>query len=193
MLSQLIERLKKTWRRRMSLSMVLAGSALLNGCAALGVDPSEQPVMVSEVIRMSNENVPAETIVNKMRDSRAVYRLNAAQLAKLHDQGVAERVLNYRPETYLNAVRREQGANFDPAGVGLQMLSQPLQTFLLACGGDIVRHVVDQPVHVGGHRPVGVPQHETKHQQDASNERAGNAERPAERHRPHEFRQAHGE
>jgi hypothetical protein len=61
MLSQLIKRLKKTWRRRMSLSMVLAGSALLTGCAALGVDPSEQPVMVSEVIRMSNENVPAET------------------------------------------------------------------------------------------------------------------------------------
>jgi len=108
MLSQLIARLKKTWRRRMSLSMVLAGSALLNGCAALGVDPSEQPVMVSEVIRMSKENVPAETIVNKMRDSRAVYRLNAAQLAKLHDQGVADLVLNHMQETYLNAVRREQ-------------------------------------------------------------------------------------
>ena len=108
MLSQLIRRLKKTWRRRMSLSMVLAGSALLTGCAALGVDPSKQPVMVSEVIRMSNENVPAETIVNKMRDSRAVYRLNAAQLAKLHDQGVADLVLNHMQETYLNAVRREQ-------------------------------------------------------------------------------------
>jgi hypothetical protein len=108
MLSQLIERLKKTWRRRISLSMVLAGSALLSGCAALGVDQSEQPVMVSEVIRMSKENIPAETIVNKMRDSRAVYRLNAAQLAKLHDQGVADLVLNYMQETYLNAVRREQ-------------------------------------------------------------------------------------
>lgn len=108
MLSQMIARLKKTWRRRISLSMVLAGSALLNGCAVLGVDPSEQPVMVSEVIRMSKENVPAETIVNKMRDSRAVYRLNAAQLAKLHDQGVADLVLNHMQETYLNAVRREQ-------------------------------------------------------------------------------------
>jgi hypothetical protein len=108
MLSQLIERLKKNWRRRMSVSMVLAGSALLTGCAALDVDPSKQPVMVSEVIRMSKENVPAETIVNKMRDSRAVYRLNAAQLAKLHDQGVADLVLNHMQETYLNAVRREQ-------------------------------------------------------------------------------------
>ena len=108
MLSQLIERLKKTWRRQMSVSMLLTGSALLSGCAALGVDQSEQPVMVSEVIRMSKENVAAETIVNKMRDSRAVYRLNAAQLAQLHDQGVADLVLNYMQETYLNAVRREQ-------------------------------------------------------------------------------------
>ena len=53
MLSQLIERLKKTWRRRMSLSMVLAGSALLNGCAALGVDPSEQPVMPRRSVEIS--------------------------------------------------------------------------------------------------------------------------------------------
>ena len=108
MLSQMIERLKKHWRRRISLSMVLAGSALLSGCAALGVDQSEQPVMVSEVIRMSKENVPAEIIVNKMRDSKAVYRLNAAQLAQLHDQGVADPVLNYMQETYLSAIRREQ-------------------------------------------------------------------------------------
>ena len=89
MLSQMIERLKNIGATEFPLSMVLAGSALLSGCAALGVDQSEQPVMVSEVIRMSKENVPAETIVNKMRDSRAVYRLNAAQLAQLHDQGVA--------------------------------------------------------------------------------------------------------
>ena len=108
MLSQMIERLKKHWRRRISLSMVLAGSALLSGCAALGVDQSEQPVTVSEVIGMSEENVPAEIIVNKMRDSRAVYRLNAAQLAKLHDRGVQDQVINYMQQTYLDAVRREQ-------------------------------------------------------------------------------------
>ncbi len=108
MLSQMIERVKEHWYRGIALSMVLAGSALLSGCAALGVDPSEQPAMVSEVIQMSKENVPTEIIVNKMRDSKTVYRLNAAQLAQLHDQGVADPVLNYMQETYLNAVRREQ-------------------------------------------------------------------------------------
>ena len=107
MLSQMIERLKKRCRR-LSLSIVLAGGALLSGCGALGADPTEQPVTVSEVIRMSEENVAAETIVKKMRDSRTVYRFSAAQLARLHDQGVQDGVINYMQQTYLDAVRREE-------------------------------------------------------------------------------------
>jgi hypothetical protein len=31
-----------------------------------------------------------------------------AQLARLHDQGVADAVINYMQQTYLEAVRREQ-------------------------------------------------------------------------------------
>ena len=107
MLSQMIERLKKRCRRR-SLSIVLAGGALLSGCGALGADQTEQPATVSEVIRMSEENAPAETIINKMRESKTVYRLNAAQLARLHDQGVQDEVINYMQQTYLDAVRREE-------------------------------------------------------------------------------------
>lgn len=108
MQSQMIERLKKYWRRQISLSMVLAGSALLGGCARVGFEQAKTPVMVSEVILMSKEGMPAEIIVKKMRDSKSVYRLTAAQLAYLHDQGVADRVVNYMQETYLEAVRREQ-------------------------------------------------------------------------------------
>jgi hypothetical protein len=108
MLSPIIQRLKKIWHRRGRLSMALAGSALLSGCAALEFEQTKSPVTVSDVIQMSKENVPVETVVNKMRESKTVYRLNAAQLAQLHDQGVADPVLNYMQETYLNAVRREQ-------------------------------------------------------------------------------------
>jgi hypothetical protein len=107
MLSQMIDRLKKRCRR-MSLSMVLAGGALLSGGGALGFDQTEQRVTVSEVVRMSEQRVPAETILNKMRDSRSVYRLSAAQLAQLHDQGVQDEVINYMQQTYLDAVRREE-------------------------------------------------------------------------------------
>jgi len=106
-MSPIIQRLKRIWHSLGPLSMVLAVSALLSGCSTLGFE-TKPPVTVSEVVQMSKENVPAETIVNKMRDSETVYRLNAAQLAQLHDQGVADLVLNYMQETYFGAVRREQ-------------------------------------------------------------------------------------
>jgi hypothetical protein len=108
MLSWVFERINKLWKRRSSLSMIVAGSALLNGCATLGFDPTKPPVTVGEVIQLSKEDVPAETIITKMRESGAIYRLSAAQLAELHDQGVSDPVLDYMQETYLSAVRREQ-------------------------------------------------------------------------------------
>ena len=106
MLAQMIQRFKKIWRRQGSASMFLAGGALLGGCA--GFEQTKPPVMVSEVILMSQEGVPAETIVTKMRDSKTVYRLTAAELAYLHDQGIVDPVINYMQESYLEAVRRER-------------------------------------------------------------------------------------
>lgn len=107
MLSRVIGRIKNLWQRRGSLSMVLAG-ALLNGCAALEGEAVKPPVTVSAVIQMTRENVPADTIVKKMRETRTVYRLSATELVQLHDQGVSDLVLNYMQETYLDAVRRDQ-------------------------------------------------------------------------------------
>jgi hypothetical protein len=79
---------------------------LLSGCATLFKQP--EPVTVDQVIEMSKEGVPAEAIVKKMRDSETVYRLTAAQLAKLHDVGVADPVLDYMQRTYIEEQRREQ-------------------------------------------------------------------------------------
>ena len=78
---------------------------LSSGCATLASKP---PVTVGQVIQMSKDSVPAETIVSKMRDSRSVYPVTAAQLAELHDMGVADRVLDYMQQTYINEQRREQ-------------------------------------------------------------------------------------
>jgi len=80
---------------------------LLSGCATFGFKTPE-PVTVSQVIQMSKEDVPPETIVKKMRDSGAVYRFTAAQLAELHDLGVADQVLDYMQQTYIEAERRDQ-------------------------------------------------------------------------------------
>lgn len=108
MLSRILDRLKRYWQRSTAASVALAGGALLSGCAPVGFDPSRPPVTINEVIQLSKAAVPAETIVNRMHASKTIYRLNAAQLAQLHDQGVADPVLNYMQQTYLNAVRREQ-------------------------------------------------------------------------------------
>ena len=108
MLAQVIRRFKKILRRRGPASVLLAGSALFGGCSTLGFEQAKPPVMVSEVILMSTEGVPAETIVKKMRDSKTVYRLTGAQLAYLHDQGVSDPVIDYMQQTHLEAVRREQ-------------------------------------------------------------------------------------
>ena len=108
MLVRTMGRLQFLWGRGRAASMFLLGSGLLSGCATLGFEEAKPPVMVSEVIRMTNEGVPAENIVAKMRDSKTVYRLDAAELAQLHDRGVADSIINYMQATYLDAVRREE-------------------------------------------------------------------------------------
>jgi uncharacterized membrane protein YgcG len=95
------------WRQRPTL-ILLIWITLLGGCASLGVAQSTPPVTVSEVIQMSKQGVPAETILDKMRESQTVYRLTAAQLAQLRDQGVANQVIDYMQQTYLSAVRYDQ-------------------------------------------------------------------------------------
>ena len=57
---------------------------------------------------MTQEGVPAETIIEKMREAKSVYRLDAAELVQLHNRGVADPIINYMQRTYLEAVRREQ-------------------------------------------------------------------------------------
>jgi hypothetical protein len=103
----LIRIFKKLSQRQGRALMLLTCVTLLGGCATLGFKQPE-PVTVGEVIQMSKEGVPAQTIVQKMRDSGTVYSLSAAQLAELHDLGVADPVLNYMQHTYIEAERRQQ-------------------------------------------------------------------------------------
>ena len=84
--------------------------SVLSGCATLGFKQPE-PVTVGQVIQMNKDGMPADTIIKTMRDSDTVYRLSAAQLAQLHDMGVADPVLNYMQQTYIEAERRQQSAD----------------------------------------------------------------------------------
>jgi hypothetical protein len=94
---------------RQSLTLiVLTCITLLSGCATLGTTQPQPPVTVSEIIQMSKEGVPADTIIERMRDSETLYRLTAAQLAELHEQGISDQVIDYMQQTYLDAVRLDQ-------------------------------------------------------------------------------------
>lgn len=108
MLPRILRAFKQKLQSAGSASLFLVASGLLSGCAVLGFEQTKPPVTVSEVVQMTQEGVPAETIIQRMRESKTVYRLNAAELAQLHDRGVADPVINYMQETYLEAARREQ-------------------------------------------------------------------------------------
>jgi hypothetical protein len=106
-------------RRQSPPLILLIGMTLLGGCATFGVEQSTPPVTVSEVIHMSQQGVPADTILDHMRESQTVYRLTASQLAQLRDQGVATQVIDYMQQTYLNAVRYDQSLeNWDYWSLG---------------------------------------------------------------------------
>lgn len=85
----------------------------LGSCAVLG-GREAAPVTVPEIIQMSRQGVPTGQIVERMRLSGTTYRLQASQLASLHRQGVADSVIDYMQQTYLDADRtRQERADLD--------------------------------------------------------------------------------
>jgi hypothetical protein len=87
--------------------VVTLSVSLMAGCSMILSEPPP-PVTVSQIIQMSNAKIPPEELLQKMRDSGTVYRLEASRLARLKEQGVPDAVLDYVQQTYLDAVRRDQ-------------------------------------------------------------------------------------
>jgi hypothetical protein len=112
---EMFETCKKSSLTKNLALIILIGLTVLSGCATFGFKTPE-PVTVGEVIQMSKDNVPPETIVKKMRDSESVYPLTAAQLAELHDMGVSDPVLNYMQQTYIDAQRQQQNLDDRDSG-----------------------------------------------------------------------------
>lgn len=79
---------------------------VIAGCAS---SPRPSAPTVDEIIQLSKQQVPPETIIQRMRDSRAVYYMSASQLAKLKEQGVADSVIDFMQNTQIEDVRRYGG------------------------------------------------------------------------------------
>jgi len=93
--------------RALRVAILLAVTGLASGCATPG-PPLPPPPTVDEIVRLSAAGVPADDIVQRMRDARAVYRLPASELAKLRGRGVPDEVIDYMQRTYIEAERREE-------------------------------------------------------------------------------------
>ena len=85
--------------RWLSMAMVL----VITGCAGMNQRPP--PPSLEDIVQMTREGMPAEQIIERLEESRAVYRVSGSQLAKLHEQGVPEEVLDYIHERYVEHVR----------------------------------------------------------------------------------------
>jgi hypothetical protein len=54
---------------------------------------------------MSQAGKPAEEIVRELQQTRAVYPLTGSQIARLHDRGVPDAVLDYLQNAYAESIR----------------------------------------------------------------------------------------
>ena len=84
--------------------------ALFAGCAVLQRRP---PPSLAQVVEMSQAGKPAEEIIRELQDTRAVYPLTGSQIARLHDQGVADAVLDYLQSAYAESIRWDARLHYE--------------------------------------------------------------------------------
>ncbi len=107
------EDLRSKGRSTHLLAVSLLGTALLalGGCATMGprvYAPRPQPVRVASIVTWSKQAVPPAAIIRRIRRSGTVYHVNAGQLIKLHQEGVANTVLDYMQATEVAAIARNR-------------------------------------------------------------------------------------
>ena len=91
---------------------LLAGLLIvvLAGCAGMDRRP---PPSLEQVVEMSRAGTAPEEIIRELQETRAVYPLTGSQIAKLHEQGVPDTVLDYMQKVYMDRIRWESRTYYD--------------------------------------------------------------------------------
>jgi uncharacterized protein YcfJ len=58
-----------------------------------------EPLTLNDIIKLSQGGVNDDTIINYIRDTKSSYTLSQAQVRRLQDSGVSQRVINYMIQT----------------------------------------------------------------------------------------------
>jgi hypothetical protein len=80
---------------------ILLVSALA-GCATTALPPPPSP---AEIVQMAKEGQSADAIIQRIQESGAVYQMPASELARMREQGVPDKVIDYMQQTYIDAAR----------------------------------------------------------------------------------------
>lgn len=59
----------------------------------------EEPLTINDIIKLSQGGVTDDTMINYIHDKKTKYNLTQAQIRRLQDAGVSQRVINYMIET----------------------------------------------------------------------------------------------
>lgn len=89
-------------------AVVVLVAALVSGCASVPPVERKPPPSIPEIVKMSREGVPEDEIIRQLHESGAVYVLTGSQLAKLKEEGVSPKVLDYLHQAQLNQARYEE-------------------------------------------------------------------------------------
>lgn len=102
-------KMKKLLNLKHLIYLILIGSGILvlHSCAVY-TPYSYTPVTVPEIVKMSQDKLPAKKIISEIKKSHTAYTLKASEYAKLQKEGVSDSVVNYMQDTHLKLVRHDQ-------------------------------------------------------------------------------------
>lgn len=89
------------------LFIVASGIFVFHSCAVY-TPYSFTPVTLPDIVKMSQDKVPAKTIINEIKKSHTAYTLKASEYAKLQKAGVSDSVVNFMQDTHLKMIRQDQ-------------------------------------------------------------------------------------
>jgi len=95
------------FKRAIILFFMVSGMALLHSCA-VSRPYNFNPVTITEIVQMSKDKVPSNTIINEIKESHTAYTIKASEYAKLQKAGVADSVIDYMQKTHLDLIRHNE-------------------------------------------------------------------------------------
>ncbi len=95
-------------RPKIKIEFLLVEVLLFLAVVACSSQPAlvSSPLTVPQIVALSQEGVPPEEIIDRIRKSRVVYRLLPNQIENMRRKGVSNQVLSYIQKRYQAALEK---------------------------------------------------------------------------------------